>query len=219
MSVLVFFLSIDPSYGNLQSAFCASSPLKIDFLSYERCVNKNFLCMAAKGLSGPRDSRRGTRANDPRSAQTRSDSGHQRGGNASSRGSRGRASYPRGKAEPSTSADREDKASWSKSMDGFDPKRMDKGVKFLGSFDASPPPTKLPEVAFVGRSNVGKSSLLNSLTGQKIAVTSKTPGRTQRINIFAVKDEKNSEVTQPPPVPSTRCQLYSRRFHGQMLTA
>jgi GTP-binding protein EngB required for normal cell division len=82
-------------------------------------------------------------------------------------------------------------------MEAFDPKTMAKGVKFLGSFDASPPSTKLPEVAFVGRSNVGKSSLLNSLTGQKIAVTSKTPGRTQRINIFAVKDDKNSKVTPP----------------------
>ena len=39
-------------------------------------------------------------------------------------------------------------------------------------------------VAFVGRSNVGKSSLINTLFGNKIAKTSKTPGRTQKINIF-----------------------------------
>ncbi len=100
-----------------------------------------------------------------------------------------------------SNAGNEDKSSWSKNMDGFDPKKMDKGVRFLGSFDASPPATNLPEVAFVGRSNVGKSSLLNSLTGQKIAVTSKTPGRTQRINIFAVRDEKNSKVSAAAAAP------------------
>lgn len=47
-------------------------------------------------------------------------------------------------------------------------------------------PAELPEVAFVGKSNVGKSSLLNRLAGAKIARTSKTPGRTQLINLFHV---------------------------------
>lgn len=42
-----------------------------------------------------------------------------------------------------------------------------------------------PGIAFVGRSNVGKSTLINSLFGQKTAKTSKTPGRTQKINIFS----------------------------------
>ncbi|WP_445680174.1 ribosome biogenesis GTP-binding protein YihA/YsxC [Radicibacter daui] len=47
------------------------------------------------------------------------------------------------------------------------------------------PPEKLPEVAFVGRSNVGKSSLVNALTGRKtLARVSNTPGRTQQINYF-----------------------------------
>ncbi len=44
----------------------------------------------------------------------------------------------------------------------------------------------LPEVAFVGRSNVGKSSLINFLTGSKCARVSKTPGRTQQINFFSL---------------------------------
>ena len=47
------------------------------------------------------------------------------------------------------------------------------------------PPQSLPEVAFVGRSNVGKSSLINALTGRKtVARVSQTPGRTREINFF-----------------------------------
>lgn len=50
------------------------------------------------------------------------------------------------------------------------------------------PNDALPEVAFVGRSNVGKSSLLNMLTEQKnLAKTSKTPGRTQLVNFFVTE--------------------------------
>jgi len=47
------------------------------------------------------------------------------------------------------------------------------------------PPQTLPEIAFVGRSNAGKSSLLNALTGRKaLARVSNTPGRTRQINFF-----------------------------------
>src|SRR5947199_340836 len=49
------------------------------------------------------------------------------------------------------------------------------------------PEPNLPEVAFLGRSNVGKSSVINSLLGTKIAKTSSTPGRTQAINFFEVR--------------------------------
>ena len=61
--------------------------------------------------------------------------------------------------------------------------------KFIGSatgVDHFPAPV-LPEIAFLGRSNVGKSSVLNSLLGAKIARTSSTPGRTQSINFFEVR--------------------------------
>jgi len=49
------------------------------------------------------------------------------------------------------------------------------------------PLPRLPEVAFLGRSNVGKSSLINALVGTKIAKTSSTPGRTQMINFFELQ--------------------------------
>ena len=46
---------------------------------------------------------------------------------------------------------------------------------------------ELPQIAFIGRSNAGKSSLLNSLTNSsKLAITSKTPGRTREINVFLI---------------------------------
>ena len=49
------------------------------------------------------------------------------------------------------------------------------------------PPEGLPEIAFLGRSNVGKSSLVNALTGRRmLARTSNTPGRTRQINFFAL---------------------------------
>jgi GTP-binding protein len=49
------------------------------------------------------------------------------------------------------------------------------------------PAPALPEIAFLGRSNVGKSSVINSLLGAKLAKTSSTPGRTRSINFFEVR--------------------------------
>jgi len=52
------------------------------------------------------------------------------------------------------------------------------------------PDDSLPEVAFIGRSNAGKSSALNTLAGRRrLAFVSKTPGRTQLINFFAVDED------------------------------
>src|SRR5437899_4372781 len=49
------------------------------------------------------------------------------------------------------------------------------------------PIPSLPEIAFLGRSNVGKSSVINSLVGTKLARTSSTPGRTRSINFFEIR--------------------------------
>ena len=64
-------------------------------------------------------------------------------------------------------------------------------IKFVGSFETvkSLPRTMFPEYAFVGRSNVGKSSLINAIVDVKIARTSNTPGRTQSLNLFNVNDK------------------------------
>src|SRR3954465_1653862 len=70
-------------------------------------------------------------------------------------------------------------------------------AKFLTSA-ADPkffPPEGPPEFAFLGRSNVGKSSLINSLLGQKMAHVSSTPGRTRTINFFGLYAKAN----QPHP--------------------
>ncbi len=49
------------------------------------------------------------------------------------------------------------------------------------------PPPSVPEIAFLGRSNVGKSSVINTLVGKKLARTSNTPGRTRSINFYEVR--------------------------------
>ena len=60
---------------------------------------------------------------------------------------------------------------------------------FVGSFPRADVPLDppLPEVAFVGRANAGKSSLLNALVGRKIAKTSGTPGKTRALNVFQME--------------------------------
>ncbi len=62
-------------------------------------------------------------------------------------------------------------------------------VRFIGSFPDELPASDLPEVAFAGRSNVGKSSAINGVLGRKSAArVSRSPGRTQTINLFEVDE-------------------------------
>lgn len=68
---------------------------------------------------------------------------------------------------------------------------MIQNAKFIGSFPKTDdcPQTEFPEFAFIGRSNVGKSSLINLLTNRKeLAKVSKTPGKTQMINFFLIDE-------------------------------
>jgi len=61
------------------------------------------------------------------------------------------------------------------------------------------PDPDVPEIAFAGRSNVGKSSLLNALTNRKgLARTSNTPGRTQELNFFDVGNPKQFRLVDMP---------------------
>ena len=64
---------------------------------------------------------------------------------------------------------------------------------------ADSPSPDMAEIAFLGRSNVGKSSLLNTLTNRKgLAKSSSTPGKTQLINYFDIKFKTNEENGMPP---------------------
>ncbi len=64
-------------------------------------------------------------------------------------------------------------------------------VEFAGATTqpGGAPKLSYPEIAFAGRSNVGKSSLINRLLDRKIARTSSTPGRTQQLNFFVINDK------------------------------
>jgi len=65
-----------------------------------------------------------------------------------------------------------------------------KSTKFIKGVvgDDSILASDIPQIAFIGRSNVGKSSLINVITNSKVSRTSSFPGRTQEINIFLVND-------------------------------
>src|ERR1700679_3623705 len=69
----------------------------------------------------------------------------------------------------------------------------------VAHFPAAAKTYDAPEIAFLGRSNVGKSSLINALLGSKQAHTSSTPGRTRAINFFALHEGSGLKM-KPRPV-------------------
>lgn len=80
------------------------------------------------------------------------------------------------------------------------------------------PPDRGHEVAFAGRSNAGKSSAINLITGQrKLARTSKTPGRTQLINFFDLGEERR--LVDLPGYGYAKVSEGQRRQWGQMIEA
>ena len=85
---------------------------------------------------------------------------------------------------------------------------------------ANLPPYSLPEVAFVGRSNVGKSSLINALLGRSgVARASNTPGRTQEINFFDL-DQRMTLVDLPgygyAQAPKDKVERWTRLIKGYL---
>lgn len=82
------------------------------------------------------------------------------------------------------------------------------------------PVSELPEIAFLGRSNVGKSSLLNYLANQKdLARVSKTPGRTQALNLFEAELEKKPLwIMDLPGLGYAKLSLTERERLSQLLS-
>jgi len=80
------------------------------------------------------------------------------------------------------------------------------------------PPPDRPEIAFAGRSNVGKSSLLNKLTNRsRLALTSARPGRTRSINFFAVG--KNLYLVDLPGYGYAKVPVEVKRYWKKMVEA
>ena len=93
-------------------------------------------------------------------------------------------------------------------------------VKGCVRIDDLPPPDR-HEVAFAGRSNVGKSSLINALTGRvNLARTSNTPGRTQELNIFEADDAPLRIVDMPgygfAQAPKDKVAAWTRLIHSYL---
>ena len=87
-------------------------------------------------------------------------------------------------------------------MTKIDPKKIFNGeIEFIkGAHNLSQiPHHHYPEFAFIGASNVGKSSLINAIFSQKIAIVSSTPGRTQQLNFFKINGFRDGFVVVDLP--------------------
>src|SRR6202789_1495571 len=76
-----------------------------------------------------------------------------------------------------------------------------------------------PEVAFLGRSNVGKSSLINSLLGSREAKVSSTPGRTRAINFFALHEGAGEKMKVRPTMIFAHLPGYGNRKTSKSISA
>ncbi len=95
---------------------------------------------------------------------------------------------------------------------------MIQSAKFIGSFPKSDdcPDTDYPEFAFIGRSNVGKSSLINLLTNRKeLAKVSQTPGKTQSINLFLI--DESWQLVDLPGYGYAKVSKTTREVFGKMI--
>lgn len=93
-----------------------------------------------------------------------------------------------------------------------------KTADYIGSWqkNSEMPHTALPEFAFIGRSNVGKSSLINMLTQRKgLAKTSSTPGKTQSINLFLLN--KQIQFVDLPGYGYAKVSKDKREVFGKMI--
>ena len=91
-------------------------------------------------------------------------------------------------------------------------------AKFIGSYPSTEdlPIDQGSEIAFCGRSNCGKSSILNALTNnKKLAKTSKTPGRTQSINVFEIKSNSEFKIIDLPGYGYAKVSKKMRASWGQ----
>lgn len=84
------------------------------------------------------------------------------------------------------------------------------------------PPSDLTEIAFAGRSNVGKSSLINAVTGRvRLARTSNTPGRTQELNIFEAEMSPLRIVDMPgygfAQAPKPKVEAWTKLIHKYLI--